>query len=256
MSSQRFPGKVLAALPTADDDTLTVVDWTVQRVRAAPGISSVVLATSTDVTDDPLVAHCEERGIATYRGSLDDVLDRCYQAAAAHGADVVVRITADCPLADPGVVAEVVRAHLERGAEFTANRLPPPAPRRYPIGLDVEVAEMSALHRAWREATRPHEREHVMPYLYESPGRFRTAAVECPVDAGTVRWTVDTPADLQAVQALVTAAGATLATSWRALLDVWNAHPEFARLNAGIAQRDARTVDPRARAGRGDATGR
>ncbi len=246
LSSQRLPGKVLAPLPSADDPGLTVLDWTVQRVRRARRVDNVVVATSTEDSDDALAEHCAERGIASHRGSLNDVLDRFWQAARAFDADVVVRVTADCPLVDPEVIDQVVAEHLLRGGDFTANRLPPPATRTFPIGLDVEVADASALGRAWREAGAQHEREHVMPYLYAVPGRFDVAVVDAPVDAGAVRWTVDTPADLQAVRELVRLAKATVATPWRELLQVWQAHPELARLNAEVAQRSATDVDPRA----------
>jgi spore coat polysaccharide biosynthesis protein SpsF len=247
MSSQRFPGKVLAALPTEADPSLTVLDWTLARVRRSRAVTDLVVATSTDTVDDAIAAHCAPRAIAVYRGSRDDVLDRCYRAAVAAGAEVVVRITADCPLVDPEVLAEVVELQERSGAEFAANRRPAPAPRRFPIGLDVEVAELAALERAWREARAPHEREHVMPYLYEVAGRFRTAALDADVDAGDVRWTVDTRADLEAVRELVRRAGATPETPWRTLLEVWRAAPEIAALNAAVEQRDARTIDPRVR---------
>lgn len=245
MSSQRLPGKVLARLPGADDPQRCVLDWTVQRTRRCTLVDEVVVATSQEPADDPLAEHCAAAAIACYRGALDDVLDRFYRAAREHDADTVVRITADCPLVDPDVVGEVLRRHAARGGDFTANRLPPPASRTFPIGLDVEVADMSALTVAWRNARERYEREHVMPYLYVVPGRFTVGIVDAPVEAGDVRWTVDTPADLQAVRALVSTAAATLGTGWRILLDVWRAHPEISRLNAAVTQRSGTDVDPR-----------
>jgi spore coat polysaccharide biosynthesis protein SpsF len=246
MSSQRLPGKVLAPLPSAAGPELTVLDWATRRTGRAEAVDAVVVATSTDPSDDELARHCAATGVDCFRGNLHDVLDRCYLAARAHDARTVVRVTGDCPLVDPGVVDLIVAEHLARGGDFTANRLPPPAPRTYPIGLDVEVVSLAALERAWHEARQQHEREHVLPYLYEEPGRFDVVVLDAPVDAGRVRWTVDTPADLQAVRELVRVAGATVDTSWLELLDVWSAHPELADLNSAIVQRRAEHVDPRA----------
>ena len=166
-------------------------------------------------------------------------------AATAHDADAVVRITGDCPLVDPDVVDAVVRAHLEGGHDFTANRLPPPAHRTYPIGLDVEIARRAAFDVANQEATDRAHREHVMPFLYENAGRFDVHIVESDDDAGEVRWTVDTPQDLEAVTRLVQVAAATTGTPWRELLRVWREHPEVAEINASVVQRTAAETDPR-----------
>ncbi|MGY1845033.1 cytidylyltransferase domain-containing protein [Modestobacter sp. SYSU DS0875] len=241
MSSQRLPGKVLEPL-----GELRVIDWAVRRTGRAGSVSEVVVATSDRPTDDVLAAHCREQGHPVSRGSLDDVLDRFLAAAEAHRADHVVRVTGDCPLVDPEVVDRVVAVHLEEGRDFTANRLPPPHPRTWPLGLDVEVATIEALRSAWETGRERHHREHVMPYLYEEPGRFDVRVVDAEVPAGSVRWTVDTPEDLAAVRALVEVAGADLGTGWRELLATWQQHPELARLNAGIGQRTAGDVDERA----------
>ena len=141
---------------------------------------------------------CRERGYPVYRGSLFDVLDRYYQAARCLRADVVVRLTADCPVIDPDVIDHTVRALFgtqdkqvprgellkyhrrfaipDPGVDFAANRLPPPWKRTYPIGLDTEVCTFAGLERAWKEAVLPYEREHVMPFFYDQPERFRTTA--------------------------------------------------------------------------------
>ena len=241
MSSQRLPGKVLA--PLGDR---AVIDWVVQRARSARSLTSVVVATSTGPEDDPLAEHCRSQGYEVFRGSLDDVLDRVHQAAATHGADHVVRVTGDCPLVDGQVVDQVVAAHLAGANDFTANRLPPPHHRTFPIGLDVEVCTAPALERAWTQAREPHEREHVMPWLYQVPGRCRVEVVEAPLDAGDVRWTVDTAADLAAVRGLVAAVGeGAVDTPWLRYLDVWRQDPGLAELNAGVRQRTATDVDDR-----------
>ena len=182
MSSTRLPGKVL--LPIAGQPMLARV---VERTRRAACLDGVIVATTTDPSDDPIAQLCAERGYACSRGSLQDVLDRYYQAACAFQVDVVARITADCPVMDPQVVDLTVRAlgepvpvdyHSESkggkvvgreiaDSDFATSRLPPPGGRSLPIGLDVEVVRFDTLQTAWREANQPFQREHVMPFFYE-----------------------------------------------------------------------------------------
>jgi spore coat polysaccharide biosynthesis protein SpsF len=240
MGSQRFPGKVLEPLADA-----AVIDWVVHRVRRATSIDEALVATSTETADDPLVEHCRSHGYAATRGSLNDVLDRVHSSAEGAAADHIVRVTADCPLIDPTVIDDVVTIHLARHLDFTATQLPSPHKRTYPIGLDVEVATAAALSDAWRHAKSPHQREHVMPYLYEEQGRFDLHVVESRVDAGDVRWSIDTPEDLAAVNALVLAADAGFDTPWLELLEVWRASPHIRAVNAAVGQRHFTDTDPR-----------
>lgn len=241
LGSQRLPGKVL--LPLGDR---TVLDWVLHRLGRATLVDDVVVATSDQPDDDPLAAHVEAAGVAVFRGDLHDVLSRFRGAADSRGATTVVRVTADCPLLDPDAVDAVLRAHRGSGAEFTANRLPPPYHRTWPIGLDVEVAGIEALRRADDEATEPAHREHVMPYLYAGPADFAVHVVECPLgDHGEVRWTVDTPDDLAAVRGLVARPGVDVDTPWPRLLTEWQADPALAALNAQVAQKSATDVDDR-----------
>ena len=154
MSSTRLPGKVL--MPLAGQPVLGHV---VERIRACQTIADVVVATSSDATDDDIEAWCKSVGVSCYRGSLNDVLDRYYQAGLLHAADAVVRITADCPAIDPTIVDEVVHGYLAGGYEFYGLA------GEFPDGLDCTVFAFSALARAWREAALPSEREHVGPYI-------------------------------------------------------------------------------------------
>jgi spore coat polysaccharide biosynthesis protein SpsF len=156
------------------------------------------VATSTDPSDDPLAAACEARGVAVFRGSLDDVLDRFAGALALFPeATTVVRVTADCPLADWAVVDRVI-AHLETtGADYVSNT---PAERTYPHGLDVEVMRRQALMDAWRDGRDPYEREHVTPYIYRRPEAYRLDFVSRTPSLAHLRWTVDYPADLEFVR--------------------------------------------------------
>lgn len=238
MSSSRLPGKIL--LDLGGEPMLVRV---VERVRMAQTVDEVIVATTTDATDDPAAELCAARGIHCERGSLFDVLDRFYRAAKAHHADVVVRVTADCPLIDPWVIDRTVREFYATGADFAANRLPPPWKRTYPIGLDVEVCRFKALETAWREAREPHEREHVMPYLYTVSGRFKVHVVDAEEDHGHLRWTVDTPEDLEAVRGLYALLGGRLDCTWQEILEIWRAHPELERINRSVNHKKFDDVD-------------
>jgi glutamate-1-semialdehyde aminotransferase/spore coat polysaccharide biosynthesis protein SpsF (cytidylyltransferase family) len=191
MGSSRLPGKTLAEL--AGRPMLWHV---VNRVRRAERVDEVVVATTDQVADDPIAQFCQQQGIGCFRGSEQDVLDRFYQAARSNAADVVIRITADCPLIDPEVVDKVL-ARFERGdCDYACNVLR----YTYPDGLDTEVFSFAALERAWREARKPSEREHVTPYLRTENFRNANVESESPVSPSQYRWTVDHPADLEFVR--------------------------------------------------------
>ncbi len=196
--SSRLPDKV--SLPLAGQPLLVRMVERVQRARLA---GQVVVATTTDPADDALGALCAAHGIAVFRGSPTDLLDRHYQAARAFGADAVVKIPSDCPLIDPAVIDRVLGFYLETAGQydFVGNL----HPATYPDGNDVEVMPLGALETAWREARRPLEREHTTPFFWENPGRFRLANVawETGLDYSmSHRFTIDYPADYDFVKAV------------------------------------------------------
>lgn len=241
MSSSRLPGKVL--LDIAGQPMLAHV---VERTRLAKTVGLVVVATTTDPADDAIEMFCKESGYPCYRGNLYDVLDRYYQAARFYQAEVIVRITSDCPLIDPEVVDKTVGEFLqEENPDFAANRLPLPWGRTYPIGLDTEVCSFAGLDLAWREAKAPHQREHVMPFFYEQPARFRIVHVNNDVDYGTLRWTVDTPEDLDLVRQIYANFPNRQDFSWLEVLNLIEREPGLADINAQIKAKDYRQVDQR-----------
>jgi spore coat polysaccharide biosynthesis protein SpsF len=231
----------------------------VERTRRSQGVDQVLVATSLEQADDPIAEFCDQRGYTFYRGSLHDVLDRYYQAAKSLSAGIVVRITADCPLIDPLVIDQTLAAFYGRGPDliteteaewpqvkpelipawdFAANRLPPPWQRTFPIGLDTEVCTFSALEVAWREASQPHQREHVMPFLYAQNNRFKILLVNHHPDYGILRWTVDTPQDLELLRLIYDRFGGRDDFSWRDVLELFKREPELARINAGVLHKD------------------
>ena len=189
MTSSRLPGKVMA--PVLGEP---MVGRQVERLRRARRIDMLVVATSVDPTDDALAAYVERLGLPVYRGPLDDVLERFRGAAALlPGAQAVVRLTADCPLADPALIDQVIEHHHAVGADYTSNTL---GTRTYPHGLDAEVIRTQVLLEAAELADDPYEREHVTPYIYRRPQIYKLAGVARHDSWAALRWTVDLPEDL------------------------------------------------------------
>jgi spore coat polysaccharide biosynthesis protein SpsF len=240
MSSSRLPGKVLKEIHHKP-----MIAWVVERTRMAKWVDAVAVATTTDPADAAIEAWCKASETACYRGSMFDVLDRYYQAAKLYAADVIVRVTADCPLIDPRVIDDTIDAFFTNQADFTANRLPPPWGRTFPIGLDTEVCTSSALQRAWQEAKEAHEREHVMPYLYDVSGRFKVYQVNTSPDYGALRWTVDTPEDLEFIRKIFELLPDSDSFTWLDVLEISHQHPELAVINAAVQHKVFNEVDPR-----------
>lgn len=253
MGSSRLPGKVLRRA-----GGLSLLEQLARRLDRARSPSDRVIATTTDASDDELVRAARALGFAVHRGPVNDVLARyvgALAALAAGDADLVVRVTADCPLLDPGELDRCVEEFLAvRGTADELDYLTNQAGevRRIPRGLDVEVFSAAALRRAQREAHEAGDREHVTPYLYRAPERFRTRVSNPPgEDLGHLRLTVDTPEDLAVVDAIVDALGPDASTE--AIARWLAAHPEVAQLNAGIKQKsiaDERTLRSSRIAGR------
>jgi len=235
MGSTRLPGKVL--LDIAGRPMLARV---MHRLGQAASLDARAVATSYLAQDDPIAELCLREHYRCFRGEPHDLLDRYYRAALELEAEVVVRVTADCPLLDPELVDQTVQAFQEADppADFAANRLP--RRRTYPIGLDTEVCSRSALEQAWREAVEPHQREHVMPFLYEHPERFRLLLLDADGDLGDLRWTVDTPEDLTFVREVYSRMAPREDFGWLEVLQLVRAHPQVAALNAHVEHRTER----------------
>ena len=195
MSSSRLPGKVLADLAGEP-----MIVRQLQRIRRARTLTKVVVATSAEASDDPLARVLRNRGWPVYRGDLNDVLGRVCSAVRwatpAGSCTHVVRLTADCPLADPEVIDEAVRLALASRAAYTSNC----EHRTYPDGLDVEVIEAGARFTAAVRASDPLDREHVTPYVRTRPTLYPQAHLVHPRDRSALRWTVDHPEDLAFVR--------------------------------------------------------
>jgi spore coat polysaccharide biosynthesis protein SpsF (cytidylyltransferase family) len=198
--STRFPRKVLVPLQGRP-----MLAHIIERVSRAALVDSVVVATTDGSGDDDVAAVALASGARVTRGSEDDVLSRYVLAARDHGASVIVRITADCPLVDPDIVDLVIRARLHEQADYASNVAPP----TFPDGYDVEVLTAECLHRIDRDAAVAYEREHVTVRVREHPADFRTAQVRNDRDLSWMRLTVDVPADLDRIARVLSALPST-----------------------------------------------
>lgn len=230
MSSSRLPGKVL--MPILGEPMLF---RHIERLNRSREIDQIVVATSTDASDDALVQACVQRGVAWYRGSLDDVLQRFAQAAEPYAPEIVVRLTGDCPLADPVVIDEVIRFFRAGKYDYASNCMPP----TFPDGLDVEVVRYSCLQESEREARLPSHREHVTPFLRAHPERFRIGNYASADDRSELRWTVDEPEDFEFVRRVYEEIYPTKPNfTTRDILDLLERQPELQTLNSAFERNE------------------
>ena len=196
MTSTRLPGKVLRPILGRP-----MLSFQIERLRRVRGLDALVVATTVRSTDDPIVAFCEHEGIACTRGSEEDVLARYFDAATRFEATDIVRLTSDCPLLDPQVVDRVLEEYRLPGldCDYASNMLQP----TFPYGMAVEVISRRALQEAFQEARDPAEREHVTPFIYWRPGRFRLRSVTMIPNFSHHRWTVDSPEDFELVSRIL-----------------------------------------------------
>jgi spore coat polysaccharide biosynthesis protein SpsF len=195
MSSSRLPGKVL--MPMSGKPML---GHEIDRVKQCRLVEKIIVATSDHDSDDPIFDFSESENIECFRGSLDDVLARYHFAAKSAKATTIIRLTGDCPLADPKVIDCLIELYSQGDYDYVSNTLTP----TFPDGLDAEVFSRVALEAAFQQAQLPSEREHVTPYIKNS-AKFRKYNLENKSDLSAQRWTVDDPADFELVSRIYSA---------------------------------------------------
>ena len=211
MGSTRLPNKVMLSVGR----NTPMIEVLFSRLNQSKEIDKIILATSIDPCNQPLVSHVSNLGFEVFQGSEDDVLDRYYQAALKYGPDVIVRITGDCPLVDPNIVDIVINTYKKKETDYTCNTSPP----TYPDGLDVEVFSFSALKIAWKNAKTHYEREHVTPFIRES-GRFKIDNISNDVDFSNERWTLDEPEDYKVIKGIFEYFSPNIYFSWSEVLQL------------------------------------
>ena len=227
MTSSRLPGKVLMELSGR-----SVLSNVIRRVKRARFVDEVMVATTVSESDDPIVEEAQTEMVGVFRGSEQDVLGRYYDAARGVEAEIIVRITADCPLIEPVLIDDVILAYQRELPDYASNTLV----RTYPRGLDVEVLSFTTLEQAWKDAREPWQRAHVTPYVYGHPEMFRLLSVHADENYSRYRWTLDTADDYQFLCAL----GSRLEIddcSWRDIIALLEREPELCLINATSRQK-------------------
>ena len=229
MGSSRLPAKVLTDLRGKP-----VLQRVVSRAKRAQLLDQVVVATTHSPRDDAIIDVCRVHGWDHFRGDEYDVLDRYYRAASHFKADVIVRITSDCPLIEPEIVDRVVDGYLEEHnqIDYASNVFPF---RSFPRGLDVEAVSKDALRRAWQQDRNPVWREHVTLYIQRNPDLFKTKNVTNPVDHSSMRWTVDTLEDLTFLRRIFDSFHHD-DFGWEDVLSLLKKHPEWLKINEHVQQ--------------------
>ncbi len=232
MTSTRLSGKVMKEVMGKP-----LLEYQIERLQQVKLADELVIATTTNDSDQPIIELCQRLGVAYYRGSEEDVLSRYFEAATKFQADVIVRVTSDCPLIDPGVMDEVIGLYIDNREkyDYVSNALE----RTYPRGLDTEVFSMAALKKAHREAREQPEREHVTLFMYRRPEQFRLANFSSATDYSQYRWTVDTQEDFELLKLIFQELYTV--SNWFTWLDVLNLldkHPEWVEINAAVKQKE------------------
>ena len=230
MGSSRLPGKVLKEVCGK-----TLLEHLIVRLRRVKQVDNIVIATTIKEQDSQIVDLCIKLNTSFYRGPEDDVLSRYYEAALNYEADLVVRVTSDCPLIDPSIIDSVVSFYINNQdrADYVSNCLK----RTYPKGMDVEVSSFSILKEAYEEAKENYEREHVTPFIISRPSRYRLHNIEHSTNLSHYRLTVDTPEDMELIRRIFeTLHYKKSAFSLKDILLVMEDNPEWIDINSHIKQ--------------------
>ncbi|QGQ93526.1 acylneuraminate cytidylyltransferase [Paenibacillus psychroresistens] len=230
MGSTRLPGKVMMQLMDR-----SVLGHVINRLQQVKFIDEIIVATSTLQMDDVIEDEAIKCGVSVFRGSEQDVLSRYYEAAIRANAEIIVRVTSDCPLIDPETTALIIEAFLQSDLDYLTNKLV----KTFPRGLDTEVFTMGALNEAYNKAVKPEQREHVTPYIYQNPDQFKFNFYKGEVDHSQHRWTLDTPEDWELISEIFKRLyhpGQIF--SLNACLDLMDKHPELVEINRHIHQKE------------------
>ncbi|MEC7276627.1 MAG: glycosyltransferase family protein [Bdellovibrionota bacterium] len=226
-SSTRLPKKVLEPL----GESCMLVEQ-IKRMQKAKTLSKIVVATSDDPSDDAIEELCKEHDFYYFRGDLNNVLSRYYYCAKEHKADVVVRVTGDCPLIDPILMDQIIEFHLKKHSEYTSNA----RPATYPDGLDVEVFSFLKLEDAFNNATLPSEKEHVSPYIFKNTKDFLN--FENTEDFSKLRVTVDNKEDLEVVRAVFNELSKEENFGYQEIIQFLVNNPEISKLNSSYVRNE------------------
>jgi spore coat polysaccharide biosynthesis protein SpsF (cytidylyltransferase family) len=218
---------------TIEGDSL--IGHLVRRVKESEYVNSIIITTTTKEKDNAIVNFAKNNDLKVYRGNEDDVLDRFYKTAIEYDVEIIVRVTPDCPLLDPKIMDSVISQYISGNYDFVCNTMPP----TYPDGLDTEVFSFKTLERAWNEARKPSEREHVTPYIYNHPELFKIYNCTNHVDISDMRWVVDEEADYKYISEVYKRLYREGEIFYMDdILDLLSKHPELNDINRNIKRNE------------------
>jgi len=233
MGSTRLPGKVLKIV-----EGKSLLEHLIDRLKYAKRINKIVIATTVNRKDDAIVDLCKRIKIDWFRGSEEDVLDRYYQCARKYKAKIIIRVTSDCPVIDPEIIDKMIDCYFKNKDEvdYLSNVIPV---RTYPLGLDVEIFSFSSLKRAWKEAKKQPDREHVTPYIYMHPKNFKIYNFKDRKNYSKYRWTVDTQEDLNLIKEIYSHLyKPDRIFLYRDILKLFEENPTLANINKNVKQKE------------------
>jgi len=230
IGSTRLPGKVLMKIKDK-----MILDYVIDRVKLCKNVDDIVLATTTNKKDDLLEKYAIDKKINYIRGSEEDVLSRYYEAAKKYNADIIVRITSDCPLIDFEIVDEIIKKHIESKADYTSNAIK----RTYPRGFDTEVFNFDILEEAYINADREYQKEHVTEYITEHPEKFKLQNVEAKgkIKRPDIRITLDTKEDFELIKNIILHFD-NINFKAKDIIDFLNEKPELLEINKNVKQKE------------------
>jgi spore coat polysaccharide biosynthesis protein SpsF len=227
LGSTRLPGKILMEV-----DGKPLLKYMIDRVQRSKLVDKIVIATTVDKRDNPIVDFCNENGIDVYRGSENDVLDRYYQAAKKYNPKHVVRLTSDCPLIDPVIIDRTIQLFLDSKVDYAANTAPPET-SKYPDGSDVEVFSFKNLEKIWMEATDQKDREHVTFYFWRRGKEFSTIQLDNEYNWGKYRFTIDYPEDFEVISFVIQELKRkNIFGTVKEIIEILNENPEILNKNS------------------------
>ena len=227
MGSTRLPGKVL--MKVSNTPLLKIM---LPRVEKSNRLNKIVIATSTHAQDNPIEDFCNNNNVPCFRGSESDVLSRYYESAKQFDADVIVRLTADCPLIDSKIIDKVIDLYFTEKVDYSSNTVPPDK-SKFPDGSDVEVFSYNALERAFSEAKKDSEREHVTHYFWRNNNGFRTAQLSQEDNWSKYRFTVDYPEDFEVVEFVIQELERRKSSgSLKEIIEIIESNPEIKEKNS------------------------
>ncbi len=207
----------------------------IDRVKKAKHIKEIVITTTSCKGDDRIEEFAKKDNIRIFRGSEDNVLDRFYQAAKKFNIDVIARVTADDPFKDPRVIDKAINIFLKEDYDYVSNTVKP----TYPEGIDIEVFSFKALEKAWKEADKTSEKEHVTPYIWKNPNLFKTFNFEYKEDLSNLRWTIDYEEDYQFAKEVYKRLYKEGEIFYMEdILELLEKEPELAKINQGIVRNE------------------